>query len=72
MVFCGFPLWYFQRKQVIEMVDFVMQEIFKFPAPPAGARGPNGPAPARAVVSAGSTTAPPLASTRVAAAPLRR
>jgi hypothetical protein len=48
MVFCGFPLWYFQRAQVIKLADFVLQEIFKLPAPPAGARGPTGPAPAMA------------------------
>ncbi|HET9328208.1 MAG TPA: hypothetical protein VFQ05_15685 [Candidatus Eisenbacteria bacterium] len=72
MVFSGFPLWYFQRRQVIELVDFVMQEIFGFPPPPAGARGLNGPVPARAVSAAGTTTATPIAKSRTAAAPLRR
>jgi hypothetical protein len=72
MVFSGFPLWYFQRKQVIELIDFVMQQIFKFPAPPAGARGPNGPAPTRAVSVATPAQTQPVASTRKVAAPLRR
>jgi hypothetical protein len=72
MVFSGFPLWYFQRRQVIELIDFVMQQIFGFPAPPAGSRGPNGPAPTRAVTISTTGEAPPVASTRTAAAPLRR
>src|SRR4030095_12709489 len=70
MVFSGFPIWYFQRKQVIEMVDFVVQQIFGFPAPPAGSRGPNGPAPTRAVTASTTKQAPPGAATRTAAAAL--
>ena len=30
MVFCGFPLWFFQRAQVVELSDFVLQDIFGF------------------------------------------
>lgn len=34
MVFCGFPLWYFQRSQVTKLVDFVMQDIFGYTRSP--------------------------------------
>ena len=70
MVFSGFPLWYFQRKQVIELVDFVFQEIFGLPAPDAGARGPAGPQPAR-IARPHAAAATPL-NTQAAAVPLRR
>jgi hypothetical protein len=72
MVFSGFPLWYFQRKQVIELVDFVMQQIFGLSAPPPGSRYPNGPAPARSASVVGTASGHPLASSRTTAAPLRR
>jgi len=72
MVFSGFPLWYFQRRQVIELVDFVMHEVFGFPAPPPGTRGPGSPAPTRAVSMTTTTEARPLTSARTAVAPLRR
>ena len=72
MVFSGFPLWFWQRKQVIELVDFVMQQIFQLPAPPSGARGTGGPTPARSVSVSGIGKATPLVSTRTTSAPLRR
>jgi hypothetical protein len=72
MVFSGFPLWFWQRRQVIELVDFVMQQIFQFPAPPSGARGTGGPTPARSIRVSGIGKATPLVSTRTTAAPLRR
>jgi hypothetical protein len=72
VVFSGFPVWYFQRKQVIELVDFVMQQIFGLPAPPAGARGPDGPAPARSAIVSQATQTSPLSKSRTAAAPLRQ
>ncbi len=64
MVFSGFPLWYFQRKQVIEMVDFVMQRIFGLPRDPTAPRGPNVPMRARPVQQAVTMKANPLTSSR--------
>jgi hypothetical protein len=27
-VFSGFPIWYFQRSQTIDLVDFVLQRLW--------------------------------------------
>lgn len=34
LVFTGFPLWYFQRTQVIAVADFVLQQVFGFTREP--------------------------------------
>jgi len=69
MVFCGFPLWFFQRAQVQELSDFVLQEIFGF------ARGPAATQPARVAPASRPTVSRPTAATITrtpATAPLRR
>jgi hypothetical protein len=33
-VFSGFPLWYFQRAQAIQLLDFVLQQIWHLPRQP--------------------------------------
>jgi hypothetical protein len=62
MVFSGFPLWFFQRAQVQELSDFVLQEIFGFSR--NGATQP-------AAVSRSTTTAS-IVRAPTTMAPLRR
>jgi hypothetical protein len=28
VMFSGFPIWYFQRAQAIQLVDFVLQQVW--------------------------------------------
>ena len=69
VVFSGFPLWYFQRAQVIRLVDFVLQEIFRLPPPPPGARGPQGPAPVLTQVPSSGILRGRFVNTRSGGAP---
>lgn len=38
VIFSGFPLWYFQRSQIIPVADFVLHDVWGLPLPPAGSR----------------------------------
>jgi hypothetical protein len=70
MVFCGFPLWFFQRAQVQELSDFVLQEIFGYTR-----NGATATAPARmTAVTRNPTAAATAASIKrmPTKAPLRR
>jgi hypothetical protein len=70
-VFSGFALWFFRRAQVIQLSDFVLQDIMGLPAPPAGSRGTGAglPQPARI---AGAPSATTVSTIRAAATPQRR
>jgi hypothetical protein len=50
LVFSGFPLWHFQRSQVVRLADFVMQDIFGL---------------FRTELEPASASAPPAIATRV-------
>lgn len=38
IVFSGFPIWYFRREHQIQLVDFVLQDIWGLTRAPAGSR----------------------------------
>src|SRR5262249_52534160 len=65
MVFSGFPLWFFQRAQVVELSDFVLQDTS------GCARSGVAPEPARAKPATRPTAAATI-TRKPATAPLRR
>jgi hypothetical protein len=71
MVFSGFPLWYFQRQQIIVLADFVMQQIFNIPRDNSAPRGLTVPTRLR-TARAIAPKPPPILSTRTASIPLHR
>jgi hypothetical protein len=67
VVFCGFPIWFFQRAEVQKLADFVLQDIFGLDR----VASPVAAAPAR--TTPGATAAMPTpAAARRSAAPQRR
>ncbi len=47
LVFSGFNFWYWRRTQCIELVDWVLQSVWKLPRDPGASRAPSAPVAAR-------------------------
>jgi hypothetical protein len=67
LIFSGFNFWYWRRTQCIQLVDWVLQNLWGLPRDPAASRAPSVPLRARPVTQA--TPAPTKAVRSPQAAP---